>query len=144
MPAPEHCASDGRDGPQARDDTLESSMPIKTAEQLLADARAQIREYTPAQVFEMQKRGEKFTLLDVRDPNEVTLAKIPGAIHISRGRLEQNIEAAVPRDANVVIYCSNGNRSLLAGMSLRDMGYEHVSSLATGINGWTAANGEVE
>jgi rhodanese-related sulfurtransferase len=78
-------------------------MPIKTAEQVLRDAKEQIKEYTPAEVMEMQKRGEKLTLLDVRDLNEASLGKIPGAIHISRGRLEQNIEAAVPRDANVVI-----------------------------------------
>ena len=119
-------------------------MPIKTAEQLLSDAKSQIREYTPAEVMDMQKRGEKFVLLDVRDPNEVSLAKIPGAVHISRGRLEQNIEAAVPRDANVVVYCANGNRSALAAITLRDMGYEHVSSMSSGINGWTANDGEVE
>src|SRR3954465_10287201 len=119
-------------------------MPIKTAEQVLRDAKAQIQECTPAEVMEKQKRGEKLTVLDVRDPNEAALGKIPGAVHISRGRLEQNIEAAIPRDANIVIYCSNGNRSLLAGITLRDMGYEHVSSMSTGINGWTAANGEVE
>ena len=119
-------------------------MPIKTAEQLLADAKSQIREYTPAEVMDMQKRGEKFTLLDVRDLPEVNLGKIPGAIHISRGRLEQNIEAAVPRDASVVICCSNGNRSALAAVTLRDMGYERPSSLSSGINGWTAAGGEVE
>jgi rhodanese-related sulfurtransferase len=119
-------------------------MPIKTAEQVLAEAKAQIQEYTPAEVMAMQKRGDKLTLLDVRDPNEVSLAKIPGAVHISRGRLEQNIEAAVPRDANVVIYCANGNRSALAAITLRDMGYEHVSSMSAGFNGWTAANGEVE
>ena len=119
-------------------------MPIKTAEQVLAEAKAQIQEYTPAEVMAMQKRGDKLTLLDVRDPNEVSLAKIPGAVHISRGRLEQNIEAAVPRDANVVIYCANGNRSALAAITLRDMGYEHVSSMSAGFNGWTGANGEVE
>ena len=61
-----------------------------------------------------------------------------------RGRLEQNIEAAVPRDANLVIYCSNGNRSALAAVTLRDMGYEHVSSMSVGINGWTAIGGDVE
>jgi rhodanese-related sulfurtransferase len=119
-------------------------MPIKTAEQVLRDAKAQIQEYTPSQVMDMQKRGEKFTLLDVRDPNEAALGKIPGAVHISRGRLEQNVEAAVPRDANVVIYCSNGNRSALAALSLRDMGYQHLSSMSTGINGWTSAGGEVD
>jgi sulfur-carrier protein adenylyltransferase/sulfurtransferase len=74
----------------------------------------------------------------------VNLGKIPGAIHISRGRLEQNIEAAVPRNANLVIYCSSGNRSALAAITLRDMGYERVSSLSTGINGWAASGGEVE
>src|SRR3954468_4031288 len=119
-------------------------MPIKTAEQVLADAKSQIREYTPAEVMAMQKRGDSLVLLDVRDLNEVNLGKIPGAIHISRGRLEQNIEAAAPRDANLVIYCSNGNRSALAAISLRDMGYEHLASMSTGINGWTAIGGDVE
>jgi rhodanese-related sulfurtransferase len=119
-------------------------MPIKTAEQVLSDAKAQIKEYTPAQVMERQKRGDKFTLLDVRDPNEASLGKIPGAVHISRGRLEQNIEAAIPRDADVVIYCANGNRSALAAITLRDMGYERVSSMSAGINGWTAAGGEID
>ena len=117
---------------------------MKTADQLLAEAKAQIKEYTPAEVMAMQKRGDKFTLLDVRDLPEVNLAKIPGAIHISRGRLEQNIEAAVRRDANLVIYCANGNRSALAAVTLRDMGYEHVSSMSVGINGWTAIGGDVE
>ena len=119
-------------------------MPIKTAEQVLADAKAQIKEHTPADVMQMLKRGDKITLLDVRDPNEASLGKIPGAIHISRGRLEQNVEAAVPRDANLVIYCANGNRSALAAITLRDMGYEHVSSMSSGINGWTAAGGEID
>src|SRR3954463_16819544 len=119
-------------------------MPIKTADQILADAKSQIREYTPAEVMAMMKRGEKMVLLDVRDLPEVNLAKIPGAVHISRGRLEQNIEAAVPRDANIVIYCANGNRSALAAVTLRDMGYEHLSSMSTGINGWTAAGGVID
>ena len=119
-------------------------MPIKTAEQLLTEAKAQIKEYTPAEVLDMQKRGDRITLLDVRDPNEASLGKIPGAIHISRGRLEQNIEAAVPRDANLVIYCANGNRSALAAITLRDMGYEHVSSMSSGFNGWTVAGGDID
>lgn len=119
-------------------------MPIKTAEQMLADAKAQITEYTPAEVQAMRARGEEMVLLDVRELPEVNVGKMPGAIHISRGRLEQNIEAAVPRDANVVIYCSNGNRSALAAVTLRDMGYERVSSISTGINGWSAIGGEIE
>ena len=119
-------------------------MSIKTAEQVLADAKSQIKEYTPAEVMAMQKRDKKMVLLDVRDLPEVNLGKIPGAIHIPRGRLEQNIEAAVPRDANLVIYCASGNRSALAALSLRDMGYEHVSSMSAGIAGWSAIGGDIE
>ena len=47
----------------------------------------------------MQRRGEKITLLDVRDLNEVNLGKIPGTLHISRGNLETKVEALIPRDA---------------------------------------------
>jgi rhodanese-related sulfurtransferase len=119
-------------------------MTIKTAEQVLAAAKSQIKEYTPAEIQTMRKRGDAMVVLDVRDLPEVNLGKIPGAIHISRGRLEQNIEAAVPRDANVVIYCANGNRSALAAVTLRDMGYEHVSSMSAGINGWTSIGGDIE
>ena len=119
-------------------------MPIKTAEQMLTEAKARIKEYTPAEVMEMQKRGDAMVLLDVRELPEVNLGKIPGAIHISRGRLEQNIEAAVPRDANVVIYCANGNRSALAAVTLHEMGYEKVSSMSAGVNGWTAIDGEID
>jgi rhodanese-related sulfurtransferase len=119
-------------------------MPIKTAEQMLTEAKARIKEHTPAEVKAMMDRGEKMVLLDCRELPEVNVGKIPGAVHISRGRLEQNIEAAVPRDANLVIYCANGNRSALAAVTLQEMGYEHVSSMSAGFNGWTAINGDIE
>src|SRR5690348_285904 len=84
---------------------------MKTGAQLVAEAKARIKEVTPHEVLDMQKRGEKITLLDVRDLQEVNLGKIPGTLHISRGNLETKVEAQIPRDANVVIYCASGNRS---------------------------------
>jgi rhodanese-related sulfurtransferase len=117
---------------------------IKTSDQLLAEAKSKIKELTPAEVKAMQERGEKMVLLDCRDPNEAALGKIPGAIHISRGRLESNVEAAIPRSANLVIYCANGNRSAFAAVTLAEMGYEHVASMSSGINGWTAIGGDIE
>jgi rhodanese-related sulfurtransferase len=119
-------------------------MPIKTADQILAEAKARITEHTPAEVRAMMDRGDKIVLLDVRDLPEVNLGRIPGAVHISRGRLEQNVEAAIPRDAQVVIYCASGNRSALAAVTLAEMGYDQVSSMSSGINGWLATGGEVE
>jgi len=111
---------------------------------MIAGAKAQITEVTPQEVMEMQQRGEDVTLLDCRDLQEVNLGKIPGAAHVSRGNLETKIEAVVPRDAHLVIYCASGNRSALAAVTLREMGYENVASMATGFRGWVEAGGDVE
>jgi rhodanese-related sulfurtransferase len=117
---------------------------MKTAADLIAEAKAHIREVTPKDVRAMQERGEKLVLLDVRDQNEVNLGRIPGAIHISRGTLETKVEAAIPRDANVVIYCASGNRSAFAAVTMQAMGYSHVASMAGGIRDWAMTGGEVD
>ena len=117
---------------------------MKTAQQLIEEAKARIREVTVAEVMEMRRRGEPFVLVDIRDPNEAMMGMIPGSIHLSRGRLEQHVEAAVPREARVVLYCASGNRSALAAVSLEEMGYRDVASMAGGIRDWVAAGGEVE
>ncbi len=111
---------------------------------MITQAKAQIREVTAKQVQEMQERGENVTLLDCRDLQEVNLGKIPGAAHISRGNLETKVEAVIPRDAHLVIYCASGNRSALAAVTLREMGYTDVASMATGFRGWAEAGGDVE
>lgn len=94
--------------------------------------------------MDMQKRGEKVTLLDVRDLNEVNLGKIPGTLHISRGNLESKVEAQIPRDANVVIYCASGNRSAFAAETMASMGYAHVASMAGGFRAWAEAGGDID
>ena len=117
---------------------------MKTAADMIAQAKAQIKEVTPKDVMEMQSRGENVTLLDCRDLPEVNLGKIPGAAHISRGNLETKVEAVIPRDAHLVIYCASGNRSAFAAVTLKEMGYQNVSSMATGFRGWVEAGGDVE
>jgi rhodanese-related sulfurtransferase len=117
---------------------------MKTAAELIAEAKARISEVTPEQVLERQQRGERITLLDVRDLHEVNLGKIPGTLHISRGNLETKIEALIPRDAHVVIYCATGRRSVFAADTLQQMGYQNVASMATGFRGWCEAGGDVE
>jgi len=116
----------------------------KSAADVFAQAKSRIREVTPHEVREMQQRGEQVVLLDVRDQNEVNLGKAKGALHISRGTLEGKVEAAVPRDANVVIYCASGNRSALAAVTLQEMGYEHVASMSGGFRDWATSGGEIE
>ena len=117
---------------------------MKTAADMLAEARSRVSEVTPEQVKDMQQRGEKITLLDVRDLHEVNACKIPGTVHISRGNIETKIEGQVPRDAHVIIYCANGNRSLFVADTMQQMGYTNVASMAGGIRGWIEVDGDVE
>ena len=117
---------------------------MKTAAELLAESHARITEVTPQQVLDMQGRGESLTFLDVRDLHEVNLGKIPGTLHISRGNLETKVEARIPRDAHVIIYCATGRRSVFAADRLQEMGYQNVASMATGFRGWCEAGGDVE
>lgn len=117
---------------------------MKSGADMIAQAKARIKEVTPKQVQEMKARGEPFTLLDCRDLQEVNLGKIPTAAHISRGNLETKVEAVIPRDANLVIYCASGNRSALAAVTLNEMGYQNVASMSGGFRGWVESGGDVE
>jgi rhodanese-related sulfurtransferase len=117
---------------------------MKSYADLVDDARSRVPEITVKNVRTMQEAGTPVVLLDVRDQAEVNLGMIPGAVHISRGTLEGKIERAVPRDAKLVLYCSSGNRSLLAGDMLREMGYSDVSSLAGGIRAWVEQGGDLD
>jgi rhodanese-related sulfurtransferase len=117
---------------------------MKSYADLVEDARTRVAEVTVADVRALQDAGKPVVLVDVRDQPEVNLGMIPGALHISRGTLEGKVEGAVARDAKVVLYCSSGNRSLLAGDMLRQMGYRDVSSLAGGIRAWVEQGGDLD
>ena len=115
-----------------------------TARELFAKARARIKQVSSNDIRKLRDAGEPFVLIDVREAKEWNLGHIPGAIHISRGILESNIEAHAPRDANVVLYCASGNRSALSVLSLQEMGYQNVSSMEGGFKDWVATGGDVE
>jgi rhodanese-related sulfurtransferase len=119
-------------------------MPLKTGEDLVDDAKRQILEVTPEEVQAMKARNESVVYLDVREPNEWNLGRIPGAIHLPRGNLETRIEALVDRGQRVVVYCARGNRSALAALTMKQMGYENVASMARGFGGWVDVGGEIE
>ncbi|PYO09173.1 MAG: sulfurtransferase [Gemmatimonadetes bacterium] len=119
-------------------------MTLKTGQDLIDEAKQQIEEVTPEQVREMQARNERVVYLDVREPNEWNLGRLPQAIHLPRGNLETKVEALIDRNQRVVIYCARGNRSALAALTMKQMGYENVASMARGIQGWAEINGEIE
>ena len=116
---------------------------MKSGTDLINEAKSRIREVSADEARTLHSRGG-VTFLDVRDQSEVNLGRIPGAMHISRGTMETKVEATVPRDAEVVVYCASGNRSALAADTLHQMGYAKVSSLAGGFRGWAEAGGDVD
>lgn len=119
-------------------------MAHKSGEDLIEEAKQQIEEVTPEQVRDMQDRKENVVYLDVREPNEWNLGRLPHAIHLPRGNLETKVEGMIDRGQKVVIYCARGNRSALAALTMKQMGYENVASMARGFMGWADINGEVE
>ena len=104
---------------------------------LVAAARSRVSEVTPEQ---LRSRMEEVTILDVREPHEFDQGVVPGAVYMSRGVLERDIEVMVPdRSTPIILYCAGGSRSALAAATLLDMGYSEVASLAGGFDGWKAA-----
>lgn len=116
---------------------------MKSGTDLINEAKARITEVSGRDAVALHGVG-KTTFIDVRDQQEVNLGIIPGAAHISRGTLETKIEAAVPRDAEVVVYCASGNRSALVADTMKQMGYDNVRSLAGGFRAWAEAGGEID
>ena len=108
----------------------------KTYAELLRAARDEIREISPAETDALRQRGG-VALIDVREASEWDQGHVPGATHVSKSYLEQEIEAAAPdRDAPVVLYCAGGVRSLFAAQTLAGMGYTDVASMKGGFQAW--------
>ena len=117
----------------------------KTKTDLLRAARAQVPELTPRELQAERSAGKAPVLLDVREANEADAGLLPAAKLVPRGFLELRVEEVVPdHDADLVLYCAGGSRSLLAGQTLRAMGYTRVRSLAGGFAAWKADGLPVE
>lgn len=107
-------------------------------------ARKLVPEITVADFEARRRRGEHFVLLDVREDEERKGGYIPGAVHVSRGMLEFKITQIVPEvNTPIVAYDAGGNRSLLAGKALKDLGYTNVVSLQGGFGAYKAGKGKV-
>ena len=80
-------------------------------------------------------RGDKFTLIDVREPHEYKICSIPGARLIPLGEFPQHVGEFSPED-DIVIHCRSGMRSAKACNVLRAAGFQHVRNVVGGILAW--------
>ena len=105
---------------------------------IVADAKTRVTECTVADVAMRIEAGEPLLIVDVREESEYANGHIPGALHISKGVMERDVETAIPNPATeVILYCGGGYRSVLTADNLIKMGYTNVISMDGGWSGWT-------
>jgi adenylyltransferase/sulfurtransferase len=104
------------------------------AESLDRPALAEL-EIAPEDLRKRIDRGEELVLLDVREPQEWEISRIPGATFISLSRLPYALGELSTAD-EIVAYCRSGVRSRKALQLLHESGFRKVRNLTGGINAW--------
>jgi len=103
---------------------------------LVQDAKKRIHEIDIEQYKLLRETCEAGQFVDVREEHEWRAAHAAGAIHLSKGIIERDIETTIPdKNARLVLYCGGGYRSALATDNLQKMGYTNIRSLD---GGWRA------
>ena len=103
---------------------------------LVDDAKSRIRQIDIDGYKKMVAAGQPHVLVDTREESEWAAGHVAGAIHLSKGIIERDIEARVPdHAATLVLYCGGGFRSALVADNLQKMGYTNAISLD---GGWRA------
>ena len=79
--------------------------------------------------------GEDLFVLDVRNPNEFQICRIPGTVFLPLPELPNRF-AEVPKDREVIVHCKSGMRSAKAIEFLKSQGYTKLVNLTGGILAW--------
>lgn len=95
-----------------------------------------VPEITPVELAERIARGDDFDLVDVREPHESAIARLPGARLIPLGGFADAIPA-LDRGRDIVVHCRSGARSARAVRQLQSAGFRQVWNLAGGILRWS-------
>ena len=119
---------------------VKNEIPLKHhSEGFLAivnDAKTRVREITIDEYKVLLASGDTLQLVDVREEHEFAAAHAAGALHLSKGIIERDIEKTFPdKGTRLVLYCGGGYRSALASDNIQKMGYHNVLSLD---GGWRA------
>jgi rhodanese-related sulfurtransferase len=103
---------------------------------LVNDAKSRVKQIDVAGYKRMLAAGEPHILVDTREESEFGAGHVKGAVHLSKGIIERDIETKVPdQSATLVLYCGGGFRSALVADNLQKMGYRNPISLD---GGWRA------
>ena len=101
-----------------------------------SDSAAPMAEITATALKARMDRGDKFTLIDVREPHEYAIGHIPGSRLIPLGTIEAKTSELDP-DSDIVLHCKSGMRSSQALEILRGKGFKKLTNLKGGILAWS-------
>jgi sulfur-carrier protein adenylyltransferase/sulfurtransferase len=94
-----------------------------------------IPEISVEELKEKRDRGDRFTLIDVREPPETQISDLGGSVKVPLGTLPASLDRFA-KDEEIVVYCRTGGRSAQAVEFLRAAGFEKARNLTGGINRW--------
>jgi len=95
-----------------------------------------VRDASVTEVKRQLDSGQPLVLLDVREPEELLLARLPGAVHIPMGDVPGRLHELDP-DAGIVVFCHHGIRSASVAHFLAQRDFGNVVNLAGGIDAWS-------
>ena len=117
-----------------------------TIDQLLAQARAELRRLDPLAARDAVREGAR--LIDIRSDSQIAAdGVVPGALVIARNVLEWRLDPASDhrhRDApdlddHVILMCNEGYQSSLAAATLQRLGFARATDLDGGFQAWREA-----
>ena len=107
---------------------------------LVREAQPRVKEITVEQLRSRLEANPQAILMDVREDNEWQKGHAAQAIHLGKGILERDIEQRFPDpNAEIIMYCGGGYRSVLTADAAQKIGYKNVSSLIGGYKGLVSA-----
>ena len=94
-------------------------------------------EITAEEVKGKLDAGQRFTLLDVREPWEFETARIAAAKLMPMGDVPSRAHQELDPDEHIVVMCHHGVRSMNVTVWLRQQGFDKVQSMRGGIDAWS-------
>ncbi|HZN33913.1 MAG TPA: rhodanese-like domain-containing protein [Pirellulaceae bacterium] len=88
-------------------------------------------------VKQMRDAGQTFTLLDVREPNEIATAAIAGSVRIPMRQVPARLAELGEKSGRIVVHCHHGGRSQRVTHYLRQQGFLQVQNMSGGIDAWS-------
>jgi molybdopterin/thiamine biosynthesis adenylyltransferase/rhodanese-related sulfurtransferase len=92
---------------------------------------------TPLELKQKIDAGDDFLLIDVREPHEYEIVRIPGSVLIPKDRILSGAAfAELPQDKPLVLHCKSGARSAEALAALHQAGFKDAVHVGGGVLAW--------